>query len=111
MVTIALLFLFIAAAVFGIAATGWNIQRSFPLITSFPLILFFGSLAGLLIHSNSWLFFATFVVSLLFSVVAVGLGIGIVVFRMKTRTPVRKEVLLTVSASCPMIYAVLKRVF
>jgi hypothetical protein len=94
----------------GIAAKGWKLHRSFAWISSLPIILFLCSLAGLLRDGNSWLFFEGFVLSLLFSVVVVGLGIGIVVFRMRSKSPVRKEVLLTALASCPMIYAVLRRV-
>jgi hypothetical protein len=110
MVTIALLFVFIAAGVVEMATKQWTRQRSFAWISSFPTVLFVGSLAGLRIDSNSWLFFEAFVLSLLFSIVVAGLGIGIVVFRIKSRAPVRKEVLLTLLASCPMLYAVLKRV-
>jgi hypothetical protein len=110
MVTITLLFLFITAALLVMAAKQWNIQRSFAFVGSVPIILFLGSLLGLLNDANSWVFFEGFVLSLLFSVVVVGLGIGLIVFRMKRRAPVRNEVLLTVLASCPMMYAVLKRV-
>jgi hypothetical protein len=106
MVTIALLFVFIAAALVGVVAKGWNLGRSFGWISSFPTVLFLGSLAGLRSDSNSWLFFEGFVLSLLFSVLAVGLGIWLIVFRVRRRAPVRREVVLTVLASCPIMYAV-----
>jgi hypothetical protein len=110
MVTITLLFVFTAAALVGIATKGWNLQRSFAFVSSLPTILFLGSLAGLLRDGNSLIFFAGFVLSLLFSVVVVGLGIGLIVYRMRSSAPVRTEVVLTLLAACPMIYAVLKRV-
>lgn len=109
MVAITVLFLFIAAVFIGIAAKQWNPQKSFTWISTFPPALFLTSLAGLRNGSNSWLFFEAFVLSLLFSGVVVGLGIGILVFRIKSKSPVRKEVLLTVFAACPMIYTLLKR--
>jgi hypothetical protein len=109
MITITLLFLFIAAALFGIAAKGWNIQRSFPLISSFLLVLFVGSLLGLRTDSNSLVFFEGFVLSLLFSVLIVGLGIGLIIFRLKRSAPFRNQVLLILLASCPMIYAVVRK--
>ncbi len=87
MVTIALLFVFVVAALVGIAAKQWNIQRSFAWISSLPIVLFLGSLEGLLTDSNSWLFFEGFVLSLLFSVVVLGLGTGLIVYRVRSRAP------------------------
>jgi hypothetical protein len=111
MVTIAILLLFIAAGVVAMATKQWNLKRSFAFVSSLPIILFLGSLAGLLHESNSLIFFVGFVLSLLLSVVVVGLGIGLIVYRMRTSAPVRREMLLTVLASCPMMYAVLKKLF
>jgi hypothetical protein len=48
-------------------------------------VLFVGSLSGLRIDSNSWVFLESFVLSLLFSVLFVGLGIALIIFRMKRR--------------------------
>lgn len=101
MVAITVLFLFIAAVLAGIGAKQWNLQKSFAWISTFPPVLFLGSLAGLRNDSNSWLFFEMFVLSLLFSVVVVGLGVGILVLRMKGKSPVRREVALTVLACLP----------
>jgi hypothetical protein len=66
---------------------------------------------GLLHDSNSLVFYEGFVAGLLSGLLLTGLGIGLVVFRLKGRTPVTKEVLLTVIAGAPIIYAVVKRWF
>jgi hypothetical protein len=111
MIAITLLFFLSVAAVLAIAANQWSIPRSFALVSGLPTILCLGSFVGLLHNSNSFLFYASVVCGLLSSVLLTALGIGLIIFRLKSRTPVRKEVLLTVVAGAPMIYAVLKRWF
>jgi hypothetical protein len=48
-----------------------------------PTVLFLGSVAGLRIDSTRGVFLESFVLSLLFSVLFVGLGIPLIIFRMK----------------------------
>jgi hypothetical protein len=111
MIAIAVALLFIAAALFGIATKQWSIQRPFALVSSLPTMLCLGSFLGLLHNSNSFFFYASLVCGLLSSLLLTVLGIGLIIFRLNSRAPVRKEVLLTVVAGAPMIYAVLKRWF
>jgi hypothetical protein len=53
MIAVALLSVFMAAALVGIAAKGWNLHRSFPWISSVLVVLFLASIAGLRTDSNS----------------------------------------------------------
>jgi hypothetical protein len=39
------------------------------------------------------------------------LWIGLIIYRLRTKAPVRKEMVLTLLASCPMMYAAVKRWF
>jgi hypothetical protein len=109
MIAITVAVLFVAAALLGMTAKRWNVQRSFAVLSSFPAMVCLASFMGLLHDSNSILFYESFVLGLLSSVLLTGVGIGLIVYRLKSRSPVRRQVLLTLVASCPMIYAVLKR--
>jgi hypothetical protein len=111
MIAIALFFFLSVAAVLAMAAKQWSIHRSFALLSILPTMLCVGSFLGLLHNSNSFFFYASLVCGLLSSVLLSALGIGFIIFRLRSRAPVRKEVLLTVVAGAPMIYAVLKRWF
>lgn len=108
MLAISVAVLFVAAAVLGMTAKRWNVQRSFALLSSLPTMVCVASSVGLLHDGNSILFYESFVLGLLSSVFLTAVGIGLIIFRLRTGTSVRNEVLLTVLASCPMLYAVLK---
>jgi hypothetical protein len=111
MIAITLLFFLSVAAVLAIAANQWTIPRSFALLSILPTMLCLGSFLGLLHNSNSFFFYASLVCGLLSSVLLSALGIGFIIFRLRSRASVRKEDLLTLVAGAPMIYAVLKRWF
>lgn len=111
MVSIAVLLLFIIGVAIAVITSRSKLQTAFGWISIFPLVLFIGSLLGLLHDGNSMVFFIGFVLSLLLSILVIAFGIGLVVFRMKSGAHVRKQVLLCLLASCPIWYAVVKRWF
>jgi|SRR5689334_19826535 hypothetical protein len=111
MIAISVAVLFIAAALLGMTAKRWNVQGSFALLSIVPTTLCVGSFLGLLHDSNSLVFYESFVVGLLSSLLLTGIGIGLIIFRLRTKAPVRKEMVLTLLASCPMMYAAVKRWF
>jgi hypothetical protein len=108
MVSIAVLLLFIVGVVIAITTSGSNVQKAFALVSIFPVILFAGSFFGLLHDGNSTPFFIGFVLSLLLSILVIAFGIGLIIIRMKSGVPVRKQVLLSLMASAPILYAVVK---
>jgi hypothetical protein len=110
MLTITVLFV-IAGVVLGITTKRSNIETAFALVSSVPVILLLGSIVGLRVSDNSVVFFSGFVVSFFLSLLATALGIGFTIVRYKNRAPVRKQLLLCLLASCPILWAVVKRSF
>ena len=111
MVSIAILLLFMAGVLIAMITGQSSVQRAFALVSIFPIILFVGSFLGLVRDGNSMVFFVGFVLSLLLSILVMAFGLGLIVFQMKNRARVWRQVLLTLLASCPIAYAVLKRWF
>jgi hypothetical protein len=105
MITIGVLLLLIAAVLLGIIAKQSNAEKAFALLSGIPLVLLLGSLLGLARNGNSMAFFEAFALSLVFSVLAVGFGTALIIQRVKNGTPTRTQVLLTLLASCPTMYA------
>ena len=108
MVSIAIVSLFILGLAIAVMTSRSNVQGAFAWVSVSPVILFVGSLFGLVHDSNSTLFYIGFVLSLLLSILVIAFGIGVIVFRMKSGVPVRMHVLLCLLASCPILYAVVK---
>jgi hypothetical protein len=110
MLTIAAVFV-ISGVVLGIVTKRSKSETGFALICILPATLFAGCFLGLEINSNSVALYIGFVLSFFLSLMATALGMGLIVVRVRTRAPVRKQVLLSLLASSPILCAILKRCF
>lgn len=109
MITAAGLVLLTAVVLLAIIINPRSPEMSFTFASNLPPVLFMGSFLGLRHNGNSIFLYLLFSVSLLLSLMGLGFGATLTLVRKRRGTAVGKLVVLTIWASAPILYLIVRK--